>query len=53
VKEVNNVPGVRIEEQARRDPQMKFDFTVGVEAGVVPKIKGRGFKSPLFQRGEK
>ena len=41
-----SVAGFRIEEQARRDPQMKFDFAVGAEAGVVPKIKGRRSKSP-------
>jgi putative DNA methylase len=41
-----SVAGIRIEEQARRDPQMKFDFAVGAEAGVVPKIRGRRTKSP-------
>ena len=41
-----SVAGFRIEEQARRDPQMKFDFAVGTEPGVVPKIKGRRTKSP-------
>jgi hypothetical protein len=48
-----SVAGFRIEEQARRDPQMKFDFAVGAEAGVVPKIKGRRTKSPLppFSKG--
>jgi adenine-specific DNA methylase len=39
-----SVAGIRIEEQARRDPQMKFDFALG--GGVDPKIKGRRFKSP-------
>jgi len=41
-----SVAGIRIEEQARRDPQMKFDFAVGAEVEVVPKIKGRRSKSP-------
>jgi len=47
--------GFRIEEQARRDPQMKFDFAVGAEAGVAPKIKGRRTKSlqPPFTKGGK
>jgi len=34
---------------------MKFDFVVGAEAGVVPKIKGRWSKSPqppFFKGGE-
>jgi putative DNA methylase len=50
-----SVAGFRIEEQARRDPQMKFDFAVGAEAGVVPKIKGRRSKSsqPPFAKGGK
>lgn len=41
-----SVAGIRIEEQAKRDPQMKFDFAVESEAGTVPKIKGRRSKSP-------
>jgi putative DNA methylase len=45
-----SVAGFRIEEQARRDPQMKFDFAAGAEAGVVPKIKGRRSKSPPAYR---
>jgi hypothetical protein len=50
-----SVAGFRIEEQARRDPQMKFDFAVGAEAGLVPKIKGRRSKSPPppFAKGGK
>jgi len=50
-----SVAGIRIEEQARRDPQMKFDFAVGAEAGVVLKIKGRRSKSPQppFAKGGK
>jgi len=50
-----SVAGFRIEEQARRDPQMKFDFAVGAEAGVFPKIKGRRTKSPQppFTKGGK
>jgi len=50
-----SVAGIRIEEQARRDPQMKFDFALGAEAGVVPKIKGRRSKSPQppFAKGGK
>jgi hypothetical protein len=50
-----SVAGFRIEEQARRDPQMKFDFAVGAEAGVVLKIKGRRSKSPQppFAKGGK
>jgi hypothetical protein len=34
---------------------MKFDFAVGAEAGVVPKIKGRRSKSPPppFAKGGK
>jgi hypothetical protein len=50
-----SVAGFRIEEQARRDPQMKFGFAVGAEAGVVPKIKGRRTKSPQppFSKGGK
>jgi adenine-specific DNA methylase len=48
-----SVAGIRIEEQARRNPQMKFDFAVRLEAGVVPKIKGRRSKSPQppFSKG--
>ena len=47
-----SVAGIRIEEQARRDPQMKFDFAVGAEAGVVPKIKGRRkTPQPPFSKG--
>ena len=45
-----SVAGFRIEEQARRDPQMKFDFAVESEAGTVPKIKGRRTKSPPAYR---
>jgi len=41
-----SVAGFKIEEQARRDPQMKFDFAGGAEVGVFPKIKGRRSKSP-------
>jgi adenine-specific DNA methylase/very-short-patch-repair endonuclease len=50
-----SVAGLKIEEQAGRDPQMKFDFAVSGEAGVVPKIKGRRVKSPLppFSKGGK
>jgi putative DNA methylase len=50
-----SVAGIRIEEQARRDPQMRFDFAVGAEAGVVPKIRGRRSKSPQppFAKGGK
>lgn len=49
------VAGFRIEEQARSDPQMKFDFVLGTESIVVPKIKGRRIKSPLppFSKGGK
>ena len=35
-----SVAGIRIEEQARRDPQMKFDFAIKSEAGAPPQIKG-------------
>ena len=35
-----SVAGLRIEEQARRDPQMKFDFAVSGER-AIPEIKGR------------
>jgi hypothetical protein len=35
-----SVAGIRIEEQARRDPQMKFDFAITSERGAPPKIKG-------------
>ena len=35
-----SVAGFRIEEQARRDPQMKFDFAVGADRAIAPKIKG-------------
>jgi len=35
-----SVAGFRIEEQARRDPQMKFDFAINRE-GVAPEIKSR------------
>jgi len=45
-----SVAGFRIEEQARHDPQMKFDFAVESEAGTVPKIKGRRTKSPPAYR---
>jgi hypothetical protein len=41
-----SVAGIRIEEQARRDPQMKFDFAPRSEEAVVPKIRGRRSKSP-------
>lgn len=48
-----SVAGFRIEEQARHDPQMKFDFAVESEAGTVLKIKGRRSKSPQppFSKG--
>jgi hypothetical protein len=48
-----SVAGFKIEEQARRDPQMKFDFAVGAEVGAIPKIKGRRVKSlqPPFAKG--
>jgi adenine-specific DNA methylase len=36
-----SVAGFRIEEQARRDPQMKFDFAVRSEGAITPEIKGR------------
>ena len=36
-----SVAGFRIEEQARRDPQMKFDFAVRSERSFPPEIKGR------------
>jgi hypothetical protein len=50
-----SVAGFKIEEQARRDPQIKFDFAMGTDAGVVPKIKGRRTKSPQppFAKGGK
>ena len=35
-----SVAGFRIEEQARRDPQMKFHFAINRE-GVSPEIKSR------------
>jgi adenine-specific DNA methylase len=35
-----SVAGIRIEEQARRDPQMKFDFAIQSETGTPPQIKG-------------
>jgi hypothetical protein len=35
-----SVAGFRIEEQARRDPQMKFDFAINREGGA-PEIKSR------------
>jgi len=35
-----SVAGFRIEEQARRDPQMKFDFAIQTETGAPPQIKG-------------
>jgi hypothetical protein len=34
-----SVAGFRIEEQARRDPQMKFDFAVRSEGAIAPEIK--------------
>jgi adenine-specific DNA methylase len=36
-----SVAGFRIEEQARRDPQMKFDFAVRSEGAIAPEIKAR------------
>jgi putative DNA methylase len=47
-----SVAGFRIEEQARRDPQMKFDFA-GRSEEVTPKIRGRRSKSPQppFDKG--
>jgi hypothetical protein len=36
-----SVAGFRIEEQARRDPQMKFDFAVRSEGTIAPEIKAR------------
>jgi putative DNA methylase len=41
-----SVAGFRIEEQARRDPQMKFDFAVRSEGAMAPEIKARRPKSP-------
>jgi len=39
-EESASVVGFRIEEQARRDPQIKFDFAIRSETGVPPQIKG-------------
>ena len=36
----------RIEEEARRDTQMKFEFAIRSEGTAFPKIKGRRSKSP-------
>ncbi len=36
----------RIEEEAQRDPQMKFNFALRPEGFAAPKIKGRRSKSP-------
>jgi hypothetical protein len=36
-----SVAGFRIEEQARRDPQMKFDFALGADRAIAPEIKSR------------
>jgi len=33
-----SVAGFRIEEQARRDPQMRFDFAVGAERAIAPDL---------------
>jgi len=33
--------GDRIEEQAKRDPQGKFDFMIQAEAAAVPEVRGR------------
>jgi len=35
-----SIAGIRIEEQARRVPQMKFDFAIQSETGTPPQIKG-------------
>ena len=40
-EEIILVAGFRIEEQARRDPQMKFDFAVRSERAIAPEIKAR------------
>ena len=50
-----SVAGIRIEEQARRDPQMKFDFAVRSEGAMAPEIKARRPKSPQppFTKGGK
>lgn len=32
----------KLEEEARRNPQMKFDFILQAEGAAVPEIKGRG-----------
>jgi hypothetical protein len=34
-----SVAGFKIEEQARRDPQMKFDFAIRSEGTITPEIK--------------
>ncbi|MFH0817265.1 MAG: hypothetical protein V1909_01390 [Candidatus Micrarchaeota archaeon] len=34
-----SVAGIRIEEQARHDPQMKFNFAVRSEGAIAPEIK--------------
>ena len=36
----------RIEEEAQRDPQIKFNFVLRSEGFAGPKIKGRRSKSP-------
>jgi putative DNA methylase len=36
-----SVAGFRIEEQARRDPQMKFDFAIRSDGVIAPEIKTR------------
>jgi hypothetical protein len=33
-----SVAGFRIEEQARRDPQMKFDFALGADRAIAPDL---------------
>jgi putative DNA methylase len=36
-----SIAGFRIEEQVRRDPQMKFDFAIEAERAIAPVIKSR------------
>ncbi len=40
-EEAAGIAGARIEEQVKRDPQMKFGFLLEAEEAAVPEIKGQ------------
>jgi putative DNA methylase len=46
-----SVAGFRIEEQARRDPQMKFDFAVRLEGAIAPDLPAEALAQAGIKSG--